>query len=380
MCFCFTFTNSDLKNKKDISTFARGAILGMMVIGDPEYYNPNLGEADAWVIGKVVYKILEVMRLPQELVKECNGFVGTFFVDNDVENAILEDERVAETILQWNRKYGSMLEAPYDANEKRSETSEKKKSKYKGLSVKQPFLEAIMDGYKKGENRSRAIIPLKGSDLEVRDFKNTLCRFCPNGNAMVCTNILHIGVTKYNKWKAQEKLKMVKKQTKKQSIGFKCNYPHCDSVFELRSEITRHNDQVHGYPKPYQCKVCYRKFGSRAVLKKHLKGHTSIEYYTYGRRRHLLQENDSSIKNLFNIGEAMVTQYESNGNGSDKNSSVEIDITNNSLNEKNIEMINKMHPPRNQLESFLSVQNCSTMNVSKRAKAQYAAAQNCLQR
>ena len=271
--FVFVFANSNLNDKKDIKTFTTGAILGMVVIGDPEYYTRSLGEADAWAIGKLVYKILEVLRFPQELVKKCNGFVGTFFIDDEVENAILKNHMVQDTISLWNAKYESTLEAPYDTNEKRSELSEKNKSKYKALSVKQPILQAIMDGFKKCENRSKAVIPLKGSELKVREFKETLCRFCPNQNPMECIYILHLGVSKYKQWQAEQKFKMSKKKKKKESFVCKCNYPGCGNSFELRSALLRHNTKVHKLPKPYQCKVCYKKFGDRDLLKKHFQRH-----------------------------------------------------------------------------------------------------------
>ena len=324
----------------------------MMVFGDPEYYNPSLGKQDMWAVGKVVYKILEVMQLPQECVQKYKGSLGTFFVENDVENKILNNKMVQQTIEQWNGKYKKLLGPPYDINEKRSARSEKNKSQYKALAVKQPILQAIMDGFKKCENRSKSIITLKGSQLQSRDFKDTLCRFCPNNNPMECHYILHIGVKRYNEWKAEEKSKMVNKKKNKEtnkvkvknsipleekkSIRFKCNFPRCGSVFELRSELMRHNDRVHQYPKPFECKVCYRKFADRKLLKKHLKRHGTPQYHSYGSRRYFLKENDSSIKNLFNITETMIKEYESNENFLDKNSSVEIDIGGSNANEKEV--------------------------------------------
>ena len=360
------FLNSNLNNKKDISEFTTGAIVGMMVIGDPQYYDPSLGKLDAWATGKIVYKILEVLRLPQECVQKSKGNLGTFYIDNDVEKKILDNPIVQETIVEWNGKYKSMLAAAYDVNEKRNENSEKNKSNYKAMAIKQPILEAIMDGFKKSENRSKAILALKGTQLKPREFKDTLCRFCPNNDPMSCHYILHVGLKRYNEWKAEQKLKMLNKKKNKErikekkAIGWKCNFPGCGSVFELRSELTRHGERIHQYPKPFECKVCYRKYASRTLLKKHLRSHVMPQYYEYSlrSRMHLLANNDSSIKNLCNVFQTMGKEYETNEYCNDKNSSVEIDISDSISNERKIEM----------------------MNVSRRAKAQYAAAQESSQR
>ena len=95
--------------RRSVNELTTGKIVGLMVIGDPEYYDEQIKYDDEWVCGPMMYKIVETLRLPEELAVPVIGFLGAFYVDQPAENEILRLDIVQEAIRDWRLKYGARL-------------------------------------------------------------------------------------------------------------------------------------------------------------------------------------------------------------------------------------------------------------------------------
>ena len=83
------------------------------------------------------------------------------------------------------------IEKPYDTT-KPSKNSSKLPSQYRALTINQPFVEAILRGIKRFENRSLLrIVPLSGKPLREREANHKHCRFCPSNDATKCVSRIH---------------------------------------------------------------------------------------------------------------------------------------------------------------------------------------------
>ena len=111
--------------------------------------------------------------------------MNAFHIDQSIERKLLNLNIIQQSIFHWRNKYGNKLclsylqihfvhkflfyfpvydafhyriELPYDVKQH--------KSRYRALSIRQPFVEAILRGTKIVENCSRKVIPLSGSNLK----------------------------------------------------------------------------------------------------------------------------------------------------------------------------------------------------------------------
>lgn len=96
-----------VKDTKDVANLPCGKIVGLMLIGDPEYFECE--KNDDWCVGPVVYKIIETLRLPTDKYVSVKGFLGSFWIDHSIENKILNLSIVQSTINDWYYKYGKQF-------------------------------------------------------------------------------------------------------------------------------------------------------------------------------------------------------------------------------------------------------------------------------
>ena len=57
---------------------------------------------------------------------------------------------------------------------------------------------------------------------------------------------------------------------------FQCTYEGCTKGFHLRATLTRHM-RSHTGEKPYQCKICQRRFADPTNFKRHCGTHTDAK-------------------------------------------------------------------------------------------------------
>ena len=262
-----------------ISDLPKGKIVGMMLVGDPAYYDPHPRDEDlyqylihtnVWARGTLVYKILEVVSLPIEFAKqcECRGQVGEFFLDERyLEKSILRLKYIQEALQEWKARYKQQIMEPDNPNEIRA--NGKKQTKYKGLSIKQPIVKAITLGVKRFENRSHVKIRLKGSELKTEDDPlKKYCKECPNNDPSQCRYVLHLGPTLLKKLKNDEKNGKKNKKNKKSRSKKKRNSSSNDNNNNL--ELSRNGSEMNSAQnnKPIRRKLNFGTQSKRTYNKR----------------------------------------------------------------------------------------------------------------
>ena len=204
--YFFVFRNK-CSNKEygAIEDLPRKQILGISVIGDAFYYDPNNdGHVnDGWITGPFVYHIADVHRL--DIGVECSGKQGGWECPKDVHEKIMSQPNVQEQIKKWKQQYGE--DYLFFGDNGKCPIA---------ITIHQPFVEAILRKEKKYENRKQKIFHLhtdkKRYPLPKPPKDGTKCRFCIDGSN--CNHWVH------------------KKQTKKKSNRKRKTMNDDDSSYE----------------------------------------------------------------------------------------------------------------------------------------------------
>eukprot|EP01084_Bolivina_argentea_P108867 194582_1 len=160
-----TFSRSSLDIIEDLP---RGAILGVAIFNDTYWFHPQLHQFDPWNLGPFCYGILDVFRF-QYGVKAC-GQLGIWIPKQDAQNRIVQQKSIANKINEWKQTYGDQL---YFG----------KNGVVSAVTILQPFVEGILRGVKRTENRKRPIFRIHDNKkLYKHPTKptQTRCRFCPD--------------------------------------------------------------------------------------------------------------------------------------------------------------------------------------------------------
>jgi hypothetical protein len=119
--------------RKEFKSLPKSAIVGLALVD--RYDRTRHGESDWYIPGSHGYWIQDVIRLEPIPHK---GKLGLFFLPEDVQDAIRKNDVVRHTLDEWGKQcaWGEDLRA---------------------VSIRQPPIEAILQGKKNVENRSRSI-------------------------------------------------------------------------------------------------------------------------------------------------------------------------------------------------------------------------------
>ena len=174
------------KELKDMEDLENGKILGCMLVDDVQWYTSDMGRKERWAVGPLCYHIKDVFRLSTGI--DAQGKLGTWSIPKKQYKVILEEESVKKKLKQWEDETGDEL---YKENG----------ALYSAITIKQPFVEAILCGIKKVENRKRPIFRLTNTG-RIMLPQQIQCRFCGTHINCCCAR---------KKLKRVRKVKTVKK-------------------------------------------------------------------------------------------------------------------------------------------------------------------------
>jgi len=149
-----------------VEELPRLCAVGLALFESGEWYRKEKHDKNKWAIGPFCYNIKDAVKFPEPI--PCLGKLGFFRITSSVLKKCLRFPKVLKKVEMWKRKYKDEM------------WKEDKPSAFRGLSVKQPFAEAIVRGVKKVENRSRSIgqvdpnskSPSKPKVLQSRRYKS----------------------------------------------------------------------------------------------------------------------------------------------------------------------------------------------------------------
>eukprot|EP01084_Bolivina_argentea_P108869 194584_1 len=179
-----TDSNSELNA---IEKLPRGQILGIGIFNETYWFDRNLHSSDPWKLGPFCYGILDVFRF-EKGVKAC-GHLAIWTPKQDVQNQIAQQTSIQNKIDEWKNTYGDKLYLGKDPNGVPS-----------AITILQPFVESILRGIKRVENRKKPCFQLHTNKLLYTHPiapKEMLCRFCPLDSS-VCTFWGHTCISKDN--------------------------------------------------------------------------------------------------------------------------------------------------------------------------------------
>eukprot|EP01084_Bolivina_argentea_P263111 445210_1 len=153
-----------------IEKLPRGEILGIAIFNETYWFDRNLHSSDPWKLGPFCYGILDVFRF-EKGVKAC-GQLGIWTPKQDAQNQIAQQISVQNKINEWKHTYGDQLYFGKDPNGIPA-----------AITILQPFVEGILRGIKRVENRKAPFFRLHDNKLLYKHPiapKQTKCRFCPS--------------------------------------------------------------------------------------------------------------------------------------------------------------------------------------------------------
>eukprot|EP01083_Nonionella_stella_P150936 481613_1 len=164
-----------------IERLPRGQILGVAIFDATYWFDPSKHMADPWCLGPFCYQICDSFRFERGV--DASGQLGIWTPTQHAQNEILSQPSVRNKLEEWKQRYGNRLYFGKDPNGTPS-----------AITILQPFVEAILCGAKKVENRKRPCFRLHHSAVLYKHPKApdpTQCRFCPSDGTK-CASWVHV--------------------------------------------------------------------------------------------------------------------------------------------------------------------------------------------